>query len=411
MLGSSVAQSQDEPTGLPTRAPVPTGAALEKARKTVEEVFGEGIRDAKDADAAKLADELISVGLKESDDAANRYALYDAARLLAEKGGSVDLAWRACDQIADAYEVDRVSLKESAFVACAKMVRRPVEIPPLVAAGLQLVEEAIAADQYAVAVRAADIARDRARRTRQRDLIAKAADGAKRAEVLSAAWAAVRSDFDRLAREPEHAASHTAVGRYLCLSKGDWEQGLPHLAKGDDETLRALAAMENPLPEKADERLALGDAWLERAKGAKESERPQVEGRAAYWYRLAVPALAGFERARVEKALQSLPAEKQAPAKTPADSWKSVVGTWKVTYENGAVRTYRFDRRGSARFFEESFTGTLSRDGDHLKLDFGDGKLERLRLQDDELLVEHFNPASGYPSSPSLKGRGVRTAR
>ena len=42
-----------------------------------------------------------------------------------------------------------------------------------------------------------------------------------------------------LQQDPEEPAGEScSVGRYLCFSKGDWEKGLPLLARGSDETLK-----------------------------------------------------------------------------------------------------------------------------------------------------------------------------
>jgi hypothetical protein len=358
-------------------------------------------------EAAKLAEVLLAQGLETTGDQSARYALYDAARQVAEKAGNLELALRACDHIGQTYDVDVFAIKEGALAACIKMARPSADVRPLVEGALQVAETAIEADRFAPAERLAGMAMDLARRGRQRELLTRAAETSRQAKSLAAAYEPVRTANERLRMEPGHAGSHTIVGRFLCLLKGDWEQGLAHLAQGDDGELRPLAEKERALPTDAEQRLALADAWLAYSKKVKETELGPVKTRAAYWYRLAEPDLKGFDRARVEKTLQSLPAEKLAEgaAKTLL---RYVPGQWKVSYDNGAVRTYRFDARGNALFLEEKLAGTLTRDGERLKLDFRDGKLERIRLDKDELLVEHFNPASGYPNSPPLAGRGTR---
>lgn len=75
----------------------------------------------------------------------------------------------------------------------------------------------------------------------------------------------------------------------------------------------------------------------------------------------------------------------------------ALAGRWRVDYTNGAVRTYLIEADGRVRFLEKQMTGQVSRRNGDLILDFGDGKLERLKFEP-ALRVEHFNPASSYPS-------------
>lgn len=97
--------------------------------------------------------------------------------------------------------------------------------------------------------------------------------------------------------------------------------------------------------------------------------------------------------------------------RAPAEAPPPLDGSWTVRYDNdGAVRTYqirgeqvRWDDQGRLR------VGELSRAGDELLLDFGDGKLERLSLKP-VLQVEHFDPKELYRTGrPSDRGTGELT--
>ena len=388
------------------RPPPPEPEELVQARRQVEQAHADAISRVKSRDdAARLVQQLLQQGRQAGGDAALRYALYDAARQVAERANHVGLALGAGDHLGESYDVDVFAIQESSLAACTKAVRNPADIPPLVEAALQIAEEAQAADDYAAAERLADMAMDVARRGRQQKLLARAAEQSRTAKLLATAYQSVRTASERLRTDPVDAASHSEVGRFLCLLKGDWERGLSHLARGDDEQLRALAEQDLTAPTDRLERLAIADGWLGQAARLKDSQRPQAQRRAAYWYRLAEDELKGFDRARVAKTLKSLPAV-ESMHRGSNRLQRLVAGEWKVSYDNGAVRTYRFDGLGSAYFIEEKLAGTLVLDGEHLKLDFRDGKLERLRFDNGHLLVEHFNPAAGYPDSPPLAGRG-----
>ncbi len=51
-----------------------------------------------------------------------------------------------------------------------------------------------------------------------------------------------------LKTNPNDAEANAAVGRFLCLGKGDWSAGLPLLAKGSPGPLKELAVQARPNP-------------------------------------------------------------------------------------------------------------------------------------------------------------------
>ena len=99
------------------------------------------------------------------------------------------------------------------------------------------------------------------------------------------------------------AKANGVVGQYYCFTKGEWKEGLPFLASGDDPQLKALAEKEG---EKLSEPLALGDGWWKVAEGLDGRGKLSVQQRAAGHYRRALPKLEGFAKTRVEKRLASV---------------------------------------------------------------------------------------------------------
>ncbi len=88
-------------------------------------------------------------------------------------------------------------------------------------------------------------------------------------------------------------------------------------------------------------------------------------------------------------------------------------GTWKIKFDDNTTRTYQIDMRGAVLFVGENRRGQLARGaaGGGLMLDFGDGKVERLRFAGNAVSVEHFAPKTTFPNQPpALLGRGTRDA-
>lgn len=62
----------------------------------------------------------------------------------------------------------------------------------------------------------------------------------KQIREIQEAWEAVEEARSKLDRDAADAAANAAVGRYLCFSRGDWELGLPLLARGSESQLKTL---------------------------------------------------------------------------------------------------------------------------------------------------------------------------
>ena len=84
------------------------------------------------------------------------------------------------------------------------------------------------------------------------------------------------------------------------MTLGDWEKGLPLLARGSDPELKEAAERDlsgTRLPESC---LGLGDTWWRLADRESGRARDRVRRRAAQWYGRALTGLAGFNRSAAE---------------------------------------------------------------------------------------------------------------
>jgi serine/threonine-protein kinase len=99
---------------------------------------------------------------------------------------------------------------------------------------------------------------------------------------------------------------------------------------------------------------------------------------------------------------------------TPRSAFPGFEGIWVIAYTNGATRIYFIDARGRVFFVDGGhlYEGQLRKNDREILLDFqGDGnRLERIQVVDGRFKVDHFNPASGYPSRPLCTGQGEKKA-
>jgi hypothetical protein len=112
---------------------------------------------------------------------------------------------------------------------------------------------------------------------------------------------------------PEDPAANLALGRYQCLIAGDWEKGLAHLAKADDEEIKKAALLDVAGPSGEMTAGKIGDAWYELAKGGKGQN---FYSRADHWYQKSIETEAGLAQARSKKRHEEIAQLKLPPQAT-----------------------------------------------------------------------------------------------
>jgi hypothetical protein len=212
-------------------------------------------------------------------------------------------AFSAIDQMVQlSPDVNSIAEKTEALKQAKKHLKAREDAGALAGGHLRLAEEALAADDFKLSLQAAKDAQNIGKQAGDA-LVAEQA-GALQKEI-----SAVKSLYDRfikaqqtLASTTQDAAANAEAGRYLCLVKERWEEGLPLLAKGSDEPLRKLAEQESAAPAAPDAQAALGDAWSTvGSKERNDTTKSRCYSRALFWYDGAFPGLKSAEKARVEK--------------------------------------------------------------------------------------------------------------
>src|SRR5262249_33641615 len=126
---------------------------------------------------------------------------------------------------------------------------------------------------------------------------------------LRAEFAKVKDALITLEQQPDDAEANTAVGKYYCISKGDWTKGLPYLARSSDNALRTLAAKEIKRPNTPETERQVADGWFALATTQSDVGKLNVHARAQYWYALAVSGLNGLRKTHVERRLAEIDKE------------------------------------------------------------------------------------------------------
>jgi hypothetical protein len=293
------------------KVPVPAAAEQQKVEAKVRDIFGDQIASAEThEDLIALAKALIQQARANGVDATGQYVLLRLAGTVATKAGDAEVCLTVVDEMASLFDIDELAMRVSAIKTAAKSLKGKEfrnRSRKLTDAITVVIQEAVEANDYEAAIELGSIAIAAARKVKDVELIKQFAQTNREIGALASAYADVRDSFAALDQNPEHAVANEAAGRFLCFVKGDWKGGLQNLAKGGDETLKALAAKDMSQPIDVAEQIALGDGWWRLANSQSESSvRDQIASRAAHWYGRALPKSVGLEKTKVEARLAKL---------------------------------------------------------------------------------------------------------
>lgn len=285
----------------------------EEAQRTtireVREIYQQELEVAETkAEKRALAERLSRDGLATKDNPVARFVLLQMAADLAAEAEEIDAAFDSIDRIDELYTVDAFARKADVLATVSRgVVRRPAAMlaaQQIVLHCQKLTEEALSAADVKAADRFVKIAMPAARKLRDRQLIAVLQNSSKDLERLEDRYESVEKAVAVLESNPGDPRANLAAGSWYCFIAGDWQRGLPWLAKGDDPQLADLAKRDLAQPQSAEQQAALGDAWWELSESKKGLENSRLRGRAAHWYGRALPKLTGLARAKLEKRIE-----------------------------------------------------------------------------------------------------------
>jgi hypothetical protein len=182
-----------------------------------------------------------------------------------------------------------------------------------------LADDAVAADRYDLAKRALAAAmaiKDPA--LRKQTLVHQ-----REVNETEAEFHRLKPTLDALMANPDDPAANLAIGKFDCLAKGNFEAGLPLLAKGIDKALAELAKLDLAQPTDPAEQIKLADGWWDTGKRAARQRAKAI-------YEVQLSSLNGIARAKIEKRLQEL------ESKSGLESWTSLLRL--VDPDKNAVR-------------------------------------------------------------------------
>jgi len=301
------------------KPPIPSGAALDEALKLVRDVYGEEYARAESTEEkTAFAEKLLKAASESKQGTANHYALLRVAWDVATQAGDAKVAMQTTDAIANAYEVNALDAKVTTIKTTAESVRSSTQRAALATVAVDLVDEAVASDGYDSATELAQIALATARKAQDWQLVKQIVARDKAVKEMAEAYARAQEALATLENDPANPEANQAAGEYFCFAKGDWTKGIPMLALGSDETLKALAQRDLKGADSPDEQVEMGDDWWELAQTKQGDQREVMLLRAGGWYGEARAQLSsGLILTKVTRRLEEIEKIGRAAPKAP----------------------------------------------------------------------------------------------
>ncbi len=244
---------------------------------------------------------LLQQGQDTKTDLAGKFVLYREAHDVAAAAGDAQLAASAIDEMGKTFTINAPEMKAEVLRKKFVAAPSPTVGRTLAEAYLAMCDEQIAAGDYDAATRSAALAEAPARATKDIAFITSVQNRGPEVHRIQQEAQQVKAAQEKLAKTPNDPDANLAVGKFLCFSKGDWDTGLPMLAKGSDATLAELAKAELAIPAESADQKKLADGWWGVAEKQGEMQKKQAEARASFWYQHALAGLSGLEKTLAEK--------------------------------------------------------------------------------------------------------------
>jgi hypothetical protein len=327
-------------TALPAeheKSPVPDEAARAKAWATIQDVFGS------DTSAAELLRNAENV----RKDPAAYWVLLGTAGKKAADEGNIELAMQAVDRIADTFDLDRAGLRLNQIHRLRGTAREEGWQQKLTEVALSVAKDAVDPEDFPQASEAGRLALELARRSRDTELIKHVVEVTKDVGEQQEVFQAFQRVQAILESDPTNPAANRVAGRYLCINRGDWDQGVPMLALCDDPKLKEAAVEELQVKETPQAWIALADTWW-----ALEEEPFKL--RAATWYKKALddPRTTGLAAVKAErrwkeaqevgKPIPEAPKSRPPSQDDQVRQFLMAGGVWQIRWSDGIVAPVAF---------------------------------------------------------------------
>jgi hypothetical protein len=204
---------------------------------------------------------------------------------------------------AQSEEERKIKDRQDALSTALKASKTPADLMTVAEGFLALADEAVAQNQYELALKLLDQAQKVATTAKDTTFAARVAARGVDVKSLQKEHAKAKAAFKSLTDNPDDPEANLLVGRFLCFHKHEWELGIRNLAKGSDKALKPVAEMDLATSSEGKNQLEAGHAWWTLGE-RKGPDQAILRSRAVYWYEKAWPSLDKVERLTIRQRVQ-----------------------------------------------------------------------------------------------------------
>ena len=259
----------------PARLPIPNALSLEQARTLIGDIYHDDYEKTRSVrEQRAFAQRMLKEAGRVSADPAGQYVLLGIVIKIASQAGDGTTALAALDQLVSRFDINELQVTSDLLQQLAKRKDRDRTLSQMLLDKAEpLVDRALKEEQFDVAESMCQIALGAARQLDNRPRENSLAQQKNLVGEARRAYKAIQRTITSL-EDADDPAANLKVGRYYCLVRGEWDKGLPLLAKGNDPQLKELADAELRQPTIAADQLKLAEGWWQ--VGEEDSARQKA---------------------------------------------------------------------------------------------------------------------------------------
>jgi hypothetical protein len=288
------------------KRPRPSNQALAKAKEKIGTAYGASLDGMTPEEGTNLAQQLLrdAVRMSGEDDDAAQYMLLGLACKLATDAGDVELMLGVLDELDDRFEVDAPKLRESKLRELIAGAITKEQARSAATVAIDLADQAVNDEQFDLASKLADAAFAAAQKADDPGLVKELRARSQEIDDLERLFTRMQPYLEKLKDDPDDPTANLRVGHFYCFGKGDFDKGLPYLAKAGDSDLTPRAKRDLANPTKPQDRFEIAEDWWEYGQRRTSAVETKAKLRAVHWYQLALPELSTLDKRIAEKRIE-----------------------------------------------------------------------------------------------------------
>ena len=208
---------------------------------------------------------------------ADHYVLLQVARRVAAEAGDSSAAEQAISEVERNYDVDTFRARVELLESLASHASSAADSRYIVDKAKELMEKALADDDFATARQLHKLALDTSQRDKNYPAVHELAKLKKDIGASQDRFEQVKQALEQLDDESLRDRARRVVGEYYCFHKGQWEKGLVMLAESSDAALAHLALTDLQEPATPEGQAELADGWWKLADEVGKAQQRHVK--------------------------------------------------------------------------------------------------------------------------------------